>query len=396
MKDLRSFALFQALFFTCMWMSKTLHPLFFEQSSQMQNFSFSYSAMAFSGYFSFAIGHYCDRLGYRFSLIIGCLIYGASMWLRIFPDSEAISITSGLLGGLGAAAALSSMRIWMIEISNEKNRTQLVGIKGSMTAFGTAWGCLLAGLLSGKYCGIDMETLLKASGISMMGMGAISILLPTKENQNTTKSKQEYVEMFSFLVSQKKMALGTITIGILSGFYVSFISPYLPVILNEKGFDLTAIGISMGSLALIRFFTDSLVGRWMESKKNKSFRIYIFSEIFVLLTTTAFLCPLNHYGFILLLILRSLGLGFTMISEEITWLKLFPKKSLGLCFGLNQSGFFMGDFFGGLLNGKIFTNFGLQGCAICASLVMILNLIVFFTFFRHHPQTASNQLNFTC
>lgn len=392
MKNLKFFSLFQVLFFGSMWMSKTLHPLYFEQSQNIQNFSFAYAAMAFSGYFSFMIGHFCDRLGYRLSLVLGCLVYGASLFLRAYPDSALVSVLSGLIGGLGAAAVISSVRIWMIEISSEENRSRIVGLRSSMTAFGTALGCALAGLLSGHIFGLRLDILLQAAGLTLIGTALIFPFLPKKSFIERSPARQPQ-GLLKFIYSHQNLALGTLVVGICGGFYVSFISPYLPLILKSQGFDLTSIGLSLGSLALVRFFADPLIGRWMENKKEKSFRIYIAAELFVFLTTAAFLVPFHPQSFILFLILRSLGLGLTMIAEEITWLRIFPKESLGLCFGLNQSGFFIGDFLGGLGNGKIFVHFGMEGCAIAALIVMLINLVVFSIFIsslskRIYPEEA--------
>jgi len=378
------FAIFHILFFCSMWLSKTLHPLFFEQAQTMTHFSLSYSAMAMAGYFSFLIGYYCDRLGYRWSLAVGCLLYAFGLALRGFPESSWVCILSGLVGGLGASATLSSMRVWMTDIALEGERARFIGVKSSMVALGTAIGCLLAGVLADGFFNFGFKNTLLVAAFVMLALAvaAATFLHTQSRTINSAKADQSKRALLSFMLQNKNLAFWTTLIGVFAGFYVSFVSPYLPVILKSKGFDILSIGLSTAALSLIRFFADPWIGKWMELRRDKSFRIYLLAELVILLVTATFLIPLSPTGFVLFLLVRSIGLGFSTISEELTWLKIFPKENMGLCFGLNQSGFFIGDFLGGLINGRVFDALGMQGCALFALIVMILNAGVFTIFIK--------------
>jgi MFS family permease len=388
------FALFHVLFFASMWLSKTIHPLFFEQAQTMTHFSLGYSAMAMAGYFSFIIGYYCDRMGYRWSLALGCLFYSVGLALRCFPQSSWVCVASGLVGGFGASAALSSMRVWMLDISTEKERARFIGTKSSMVALGTAVGCLLAGVLADGFFHLGLKNTLMLASVVMLGLAVLSgLFLRTHKTAGVnSNSKQEKRALWHFMLQNKNLAFWTTLIGVFAGFYVSFVSPYLPVILKNKGFDLLSVGLSTAAFSLVRFLVDPWIGKWMEARRDQAFRVYLTAEAVILLVTATFLIPLNPTSFVLFLFVRSLGLGFSTISEELTWLQIFPKESLGLCFGLNQSGFFIGDFLGGLINGRVFDAFGMQGCAGFALVIMILNAGLFMVFMRKTKSAQSAQM----
>ncbi|WP_413295168.1 MFS transporter [Bdellovibrio sp. HCB185ZH] len=389
-KNLKFFAGFHVIFFMGMWISKTVHPVHFEHAHALQNFGISYSAMAAAGYFSFLIGHYCDRLGYRSTLAIGCVLYSLGLFLRVFPESAIISLLSGVSAGVGASTTITSVRVWLLQISDENSRARLLGVKGSGAALGSAIGCSVAGILAGKWLSISTETVLEIAAGLILLLSLLTFLITPAPAHESISSKDKS-SLFEFFLEKKIIAVWATSTGVFAGFYVSFISPYLPIIMKSKGFDMTAVGISTGLLFLIRFFLDPIIGRFIQDRKENSFVIYIAAEFAVLITTAAFLSPFNQHAFVLFLILRSVGLGFSTIAEDATWFKVFPQKSLGLCFGLNQSGFFLGDFLGGLVNGKLYSAMGLQGCAVAAMAVMIINAAVFSMFLANHKRQSAIQ-----
>jgi MFS family permease len=391
MNKLIPFSLFCSLFFFAMWTSKLIQPIYFENSHQLINYGLNNSAMALAGYFTFLIGHAFDRYGFRTGLITGCLAYAFGLYLRIYPSSATLNIAGGLIAGLGASCAIVGTRFWMLHISTANNQSRMMGIRNSTTALGAAIGSAVAGIAAGKHFEIPLPTILISASVVMILLSGWVYSTAPKEKSSPLISESKK-GLWGFFLENKNLSLWALGIGCMDGFYVSFISPYLPVILKSKGFDMTAVGLSTGVLALVRFVVDPMVGRWLESRKEHSFLICICAEFGLLAATSVFLSPINHTGFILFLILRSALLGISVIAEEITWLKIFPKENIGLCFGLIQSGFFLGDFFGGLINGRLYALKGVEGCAMVAMVVMTVNIFLFSKFINKNKASRNPEI----
>lgn len=380
-----AFAAFQVFFFSFMWVSKTLHVLFFEKHGSVVNFGVSYSAMALTGYFSFFLGHVTDLWGFRRSLAVGCALYALGLGLRVFPESFAVAVASGVIAGAGASFALSALRLQMLELSSEETRVHLVGIKSATCALGTALGCGLAGIVPVfilKNGGGDgMKPLLLASALGMIFLaGAVAFVKPKPARRNPIKTSLEkpWTNFAKLFREHRVLAMATSAIGVMTGLYVSFITPYLPLIMKENGLSLVSIGLSTASFALIRFFIDPFIAQIIAKRPGEEFRVYAQAELMIALVTGAFLFSVSKWAFIFLLLIRSASLGFSMISEEAIWLRIYPKALLGLFFGLNQSAFFIGDFFGGLMSSLLYKSYGLDSCIAIVLVVMLFNLALFY------------------
>ena len=350
------FVLFHVIFFTLMFLSKTVHVIYFEENHSVANFGLSYSAMALVGYFSFFMGHAADMWGFRRMIAIGTVLYGIGLTLRIFPNSALVAICSGTIAGFGASTCLSAMRLWLVSLAGDNSKVGLVGIKSSATALGTAIGCAAIGFIP-----FTMRNQLLASGIGMILLSLVFIIggktKPVIAQKEVRSPWRGISELFG---EYRSLALTTSVLGIATGLYVSFIGPYLPLLLKDKGLSLAAIGLSTGAFALIRFFADPFIAKFIGRFQSRSLWIFFSAELVIALVTASFLLPFSKTAFVLLLVMRSLSLGFSAMTEELLWLKIFPKERVGLFFGLNQSSFFVGDFLGGLLNGHVYKTFGLS------------------------------------
>lgn len=387
MKKNFSFALFHVLFFSLMWLSKTVHVVFFEQNHSVVNFGIGYSAMALAGYFSFFIGHAADVIGFRKMIGAGALFYGVGLVLRIFPESMTIAILSGGIAGLGASTCLSAMRLWMLSLANEESRAKLVGLKSSCTALGTAIGCISVAALP-----FAPRQVLLFSGLAMIGLAIAYVFIPSRGNLVVPhKAKRAPWQGLGQLFGQhKNLAITTSVLGVCTGLYVSFIGPYLPLLLKDKGLSLSAIGFSTGAFAIVRFVADPWIAKTISRFKDQNMWIFLASELVIALVTAAFLLPISKSAFVLLLLMRSLSLGFSALTEELLWLRIFPADSVGLFFGLNQSSFFVGDFIGGLLNGYIYKAFGLGTSIQVVMIVMLINAILFFRLISRSLQVVDS------
>ena len=378
------FICFQIFFFAMMWMSKTLHPIFFENQGHLANFGLSYSAMALAGYFSFLTGSITDRIGAKKTLGLGVVLYGMGLSLRAFPETAPVAILSGFICGIGAAATLTSLRLWMLDLSCEKTQTRMVGLKSSTTALGTAIGCALAGFLPGlSVFKISMQSLLFGTGVLLFIAGLTLLYSSTSlQSHKAITKKSPWHDLKTVFTQYRELSAFTSTIGVLTGLYVSFISPYLPLIMKDKGLTMSSIGLSIGAFSLIRFFADPLIAKWIDKNKSNSLTIFLTAELSILIITGLFTLSVSKYSFIGFLVIRSLALGFSTIAEELLWIQKFPKQLVGLLFGLNQSAFFVGDFLGGLVNGTLYQKFGLTACVVVALVTILTNSYLFIVLFK--------------
>ena len=386
------FSCFQVFFFAVMWTSKTLHPIYFESSGALANFGLSYSCMALAGYFSFLTGSFTDRMGSSKSLAIGSMLYSIGLFARAYPDSKSIALVSGLIAGVGASMTLNSLRLWMLEEATSENKARWVGLKSSTAALGTAIGCTLAGLLPTlRFFPVPIKVLLMSAATALFLVGfTIFIFSHRKQSIQSVKKASPLQSIKKVFIEHRRLAIFTSIIGTLTGFYVSFVSPYLPLIMKEKGLSLESIGLSIGIFSLARFFLDPIIARWIEKNKSESLKIFLISEFAILLVTGFFAFAVSKEIFVGFLILRSIALGFSAISEELLWIQKFPREIVGLLFGLNQSSFFLGDFLGGLVNGSLFQTYGLKACVSVAVATIIANsylIIVLFKSDRHESVT---------
>jgi MFS family permease len=108
--------IFTVVFYFCMYASKTIHPLWFEENHALAYFGVSYSVMAVAGTFSFFTGFLSDRIGPTRSIRLGIVVYAAGLFLRIYTHSVWIVAASGFIAGLGASLVIICMRHWVVSV----------------------------------------------------------------------------------------------------------------------------------------------------------------------------------------------------------------------------------------------------------------------------------------
>ncbi len=143
----RRVAVFTLLFFIGMWLSKTVHPLYFERHGHLVAFGLSYTAMAVAGTMSVFVGRLADRWGPRLVMVLGSVLYSAGMTLRVFHDSPTIAVVSGVVGGLGASSVFVALRMWTLLNADESQRPGVISRREFMNQAGMALGTGSAGAL---------------------------------------------------------------------------------------------------------------------------------------------------------------------------------------------------------------------------------------------------------
>lgn len=93
-----------------MYLSKTVHALWFEENHALTSFGFSYTMMAIAVSLSFFTGKIGDKISPSFALKLGAIVYAIGLVLRVFIQSFLLAGFSGFVAGLGASLVIISLR----------------------------------------------------------------------------------------------------------------------------------------------------------------------------------------------------------------------------------------------------------------------------------------------
>lgn len=106
----QKFLWFSIFFFFSMYLSKTVHALWFEENHALTSFGFSYTMMAIAVSLSFFTGKIGDKISPSFALKLGAIVYAIGLVLRVFIQSFLLAGFSGFVAGLGASLVIISLR----------------------------------------------------------------------------------------------------------------------------------------------------------------------------------------------------------------------------------------------------------------------------------------------
>jgi MFS family permease len=90
------------------------------------------------------LGRVGDRFGRKPSIVIGLILFSAQFAGLIFTDSLGLVLISFAVGGLGEGLASPALGAFFLDISEERHRARVMGIKSSAGSLGGVVGPLLA------------------------------------------------------------------------------------------------------------------------------------------------------------------------------------------------------------------------------------------------------------
>ncbi len=358
---------FQLLFFGGMWLSKMAHPLYFEEHSALPLFGISYATMALAGASTFFVGGFQDRWGPRGFIIAGSLLYALGLALRIYYTSTALAVLSGLLAGLGASVVLIGMRVWTFGVTTEESRPKVVGIRRVGQQIGTSAGTGAAGLALGVY-GLTSGArgVLLVAAVLVAGAATLALLAPGRVHTKSTAGEHTEAEPPS--KRPVALALAVAALGAIGGLYTSFVTPYLPLILRDRGMDVALVGLVIGAVGVVT----GLVGPAFAArvKSERALRALVAAESVALVATVLLIPGWGVIVAVTALTLRAIGFASSATSEEVVQGRYFPIAHLGLLFGVSQGGFLTGDALGGLASGFVYDVHG-ASTALAVSAVLV-------------------------
>ncbi|MFI9822327.1 MFS transporter [Streptomyces sp. NPDC052013] len=366
---------FTFLFFTGMWLSKTVHPLYFDRHDHLVNFGLSYTAMAVAGTTSVFIGRLADRWGPRAVLVAGTVLYAAGMTLRTVHDSAPAAVASGLVAGIGASSVFIGLRTWTLHNTTEEQRPGLVSRREFMTQAGTALGMGGAGALAAFAGAGDrgyVFVLLLAAGCVLAGL----LLIPPSRTGPGSGGPAKGAEAgFATVFRQHRgLALGIVGLGLLMGFYVSILSPYLPLLLAERGVPVALVGVVLAVASVVRLTAAALAGRYL--RERSPLAVFLVSESCCAAATLVLALSVSPWLAACALALRGAFLLGATVSQELLQLNAFPSALAGVFFGLVQSAFLAGDSLGGALGGWLYHQLGSSQTVLIATGLTLANALL--------------------
>lgn len=192
------FLMFCILFYISMYISKTVHALWFDANDALPYFGVSYTTMAIAGALSFFSGRLSDYFSPRFALRTGVIVYSIGLILRIFTHSIIIAGLSGFIAGLGASLVIISMRHWILSIGSIEERPSIVAIKEFGTNTGIAVGTSVSGILVAALAYILNKPLLTVLIISSVICFLTLLLIPKlpKEEGDEEATNEKKIKIY--------------------------------------------------------------------------------------------------------------------------------------------------------------------------------------------------------
>jgi predicted MFS family arabinose efflux permease len=321
------------------------------------------------------LGLLSDRFGRKKIIIIGLLVFAAGSVVAATADDIYELIIGRALQGSGAIAA--TIMAFVADLTQEVHRTKAMATIGASIAiaFGIA---ITSGTLIASYIGV--------TGIfwAMMGLALLAILVVIFIVPNPIKSivhcDAELVpNQFSNVI--KNPALLRLDYGIFT----------LHLILTAS-FVIVPLLIKQGGLAPAqhwRIYLPVLISAMLAvipfvilAEKKRKLRAVFLGAIILVITAEM---GLSFAATNLLLLSGFLGLffcGFNLLEATMPSLvsKTAPSDLRGTAMGIYSSSQFMGSFMGGLLGGWLYGDYGATlvflGCAIMATLWLIIALFM--------------------
>jgi len=365
--------IFSVLFASGMWMSKVAQPLHYENAGALVAFGVGYAAMAITGGFSFVWGAIADRLGELNAVRIGALVYAVGIAGRFLTD-VAPTVAFSVIAGAGASLALVGIRPWVRSRATDEEIPSIVGGRNLGNQVGMFVGTVGAAALFAFVPGTDAGTL-AALGVAplLVVLGFVWLLMFGRTGAPVDlTAAAETSGRSSFRGLATKLA----AIGVLSGFYVSLVTPYLPLFLTRGGLPDAAAAVVIAAMSFAQIAVTAVIAR--RGTRARPFRLFLIAEsVTGLLTlTVALALSVSPILVAVLFIARAGFVAIAVTSEETIQYAVIPGNAAGFVFGISQTAFLIGDALGGALGAPLWTMLGPTGLATIAGAATLANAIL--------------------
>lgn len=382
-------AVFSVLFAGGMWMSKIAQPLHFDNRGALVAFGIGYAVMAVVGGLSFAWGALADRIGGLNAMRIGAAAYAVGIGGRVLTDMTP-SVLFSALAGIGASLALVGVRPWIRSQARDDEIPVVVAGRNLSTQVGIFVGTTGAAalfLLAGQTSDGPVWALATAPLFVLAGVVWLLIAgrpdSPKKAVLSSTGDRSDKTTVRPLAV---KLAL----LGVLSGFYVSLVAPYVPLILTHAGL------VDSGAAVCIALMSAAQIAAtaWLTKKATspRPFRLFVMAELGSALFTLAIAVTLQFSALAIIAIFigRAALLAIAATAEETIQFAVIPAAAAGFVFGVSQTSFLVGDAVGGALGAIIWQTAGPVGMMLVAGAATLLNAVLLPLFLSRWTPALSN------
>lgn len=368
---------FTVLFAGGMWMSKVAQPLYFEQMNALVAFGIGYAVMAVVGGFSFAWGAFADRFGGLNAVRLGTLLYAVGIAGRLFTDVIPVVIFSGVAGA-GASLVLVAIRPWVRSTASDEEIPKIVGTRnlGNQTGLllGTVGAASIFALSATQGDGAKTALLIAPA---LVAAALVWVLLaPNSQARTLPNSVPEEADEAADKRRYKALAVKLAVIGLLSGFYVSLVAPYLPLILTIGGATAAQAALIMALMSVAQICATWIFSRY--STSSRPFALFAVSEVLtgVITLAAALALGMGAPWIAVIFIARAAFVSLAIASEETIQYAIIPAQATGFVFGISQTAFLVGDTLGGVLGAPLWLNAGPEGLLFTAGAVTLFNAVL--------------------
>lgn len=386
-------AVFTVLFAAGMWLSKIAQPLYFERLEALVAFGIGYAVMAVVGGFSFLWGAAADRFGGLNTVKLGAVLYCVGIAGRLNVDVVPVIVFSALAGA-GASMALVGLRPWIRNSVSEQEVLRVVGSRVFSSQLGTFAGTLGAsGIFLISASAENGQTTALIVAPCLVAAAAVWLFFVGRSSETKIKNKVPTDDQVKSTLRKGNLvlALKLGLIGVLSGFYVSLIAPYMPLILTSSGASAAEASLVVALMSAAQIGMSFLVSK--RGTGSRPFALFALTELAAGIITLVMAVIFDAMWLSVLLVIRAAFVAVSVIAEETIQYAVLPATSAGLLFGISQSAFLVGDALGGAIGAPIWLSSGPQTLLVTAGVITVLNAFLLPLLLRNHKESTSNLVN---
>lgn len=350
-------------------MSKVAQPLHYQSEDALVAFGLGYATMAIAGGLSFLWGALADRWGGLPTVRLGTFLYAIGIAGRIWTDLVP-SIAFSALAGAGASLALVGIRPWVRSQLDDDDLSRVVAGRTLGNQTGVVVGTLGAACLFAIAPAGDGPVVALVAAPTLVVLAGLWLLFGARSDSAEDSRR---ADASPSTLRTGWLAVRLAAIGVLSGFAVSLITPYLPVLLTSGGLPEAVAALAIAGMSVAQIVTSGILGR--RSAGPRPFRVFALAEAATGLTTVliGIAVGAGPVVIVVLLMARAVFVAISAVTEETIQYAVIPGSAAGFVFGVSQTAFLIGDAVGGAVGGPLWAALGAIPMTLLAGMAAIAN-----------------------